>query len=140
MATYSAKDVHITFGPYLITGYAEDSFVDVDYNDDAMKLTVGCGGEYVRSQTNNLSAKVKIRLLDTALANTLLYSTYVLDRFTKKGALPLVIVNSRTGTSHSGAAWISKPPSQSYAMESKSREWELESGSLEFFIGSSVVE
>lgn len=134
--TYSAKDVSIIFGFIQLSGYAPDSFVTIEYNNDAWKLAVGASGEATRSQSNDMSAKITVRIQPGALSNTLLTGFFQADRFTRKGALPMIVTDLGTGTTHTGTAWIVKLPKKEYAMESQVLEWVFESGSMEAVYGT----
>ena len=60
--TYSPKDVLVVVGVVPITGYADGSFVEVDYNEEAYKLVIGADGEATRVKNANESGKITIKL------------------------------------------------------------------------------
>jgi hypothetical protein len=76
MSTYSAKQVYITYSGVQLTGYAPDTFCNIERNTDDWKPVVGAGGEYVRSQSNDTSAKSTIKLLLGSLSNSVLFGLY----------------------------------------------------------------
>ena len=47
--TYNPKEVLISFGTHSVTGYAEDSFVNLEKNGDGISDVIGCDGEQIRS-------------------------------------------------------------------------------------------
>jgi hypothetical protein len=138
MSTYSAKQVYITYSGVQITGYAPDTFCNIEWNTDDWKLMVGAGGEYVRSQSNDMSAKITIKLLPGSLSNSVLFGLYTNDRFSRTGALPLLVTDLSTGSTFAGNAWIMKRPNREYANEATVLEWTFESGDFEPVYGFST--
>ena len=46
--TYDPGQVIITFGPIILEGYADGTFVSIEQNEQSFALTVGSSGEGVR--------------------------------------------------------------------------------------------
>ncbi len=128
MPTYSAKDVSITWGILTLSGYAPDSFCEIDFNDDMWKLQVGAGGEFIRSQSNNLSATITVKLLASSASNPLLSAAMTADQVFRKSASTLQVQNLNTKDLFQGSAWIKKAPKKSFSAEAQTLEWVFESG------------
>jgi Bacteriophage KPP10, Structural protein ORF10 len=109
---YSFKNVNAIYGISEIQGFAEgDDVVDIDFNADQFTMIVGAKGDATRTQTNDNSAIVVIKLLQTSPSYKELLAQYNIDRETGANVLPLVIINKETGETFVGNnAWIVKSP------------------------------
>lgn len=47
--TYDPKKVMVIFGPVVLTGFAEDTFINIETDGDGTTAVVGCDQEIVRS-------------------------------------------------------------------------------------------
>ena len=47
--TYNPKEVIVTCGTHIVTGYADDSFISIEPNGDGITKKTGCDGEIARS-------------------------------------------------------------------------------------------
>lgn len=72
MANYSPKNVIAIFKGIDLTGFAEDDMIEAERSEDGISLEVGCNGDVVFDENANISGKVKVSLLNSSLANTLL--------------------------------------------------------------------
>lgn len=109
---YSFKNVNAIYGISEIQGFAEgDDVVDIDFNADQFTMIVGAKGDATRTQTNDNSAIVVIKVLQTSPSYKELLAQYNIDRETGANVLPLVIINKETGETFVGNnAWIVKSP------------------------------
>ena len=109
---YSFKNVNAIFGIEEIQGFAEgDDVVNIDFNADQFTLVVGAKGDATRTQTNDNSALITIKLLQTSSSYKTLMNLYNLDRETGANVLPLTVINKETGETFVGNnAWIVKVP------------------------------
>jgi len=138
MPSYNSADVDIIFGGVRLSGLAPDSFVDIEYDEDSWKLMIGADGEAVRSKVNNLSATITIRLTPSSFSNSILHGQWMADQATSKAAVPLLIKDGMTGTSHtSDGAWVQKQPKKDYQVEAQPMEWTIRTGRLMPLIGFS---
>lgn len=69
---YSPKDVKIVWNGYPITGFAEDSFIRLEWADDIVNEKVGADGELALTKIASTLASVEIELMDTAMSNRVL--------------------------------------------------------------------
>lgn len=127
--TYNPKEVVIAAGSHLVSGLADDSFVNIEANGDGITKKVGCDGEVVRSVSPDGTYKVKISLLQTSDSNTFFSNMVDLDRDTGEGMFPLLIKDLKGNEVFSTeAAWVTKKAAFGRGKESTNREWELETG------------
>ena len=109
---YSFKNVNAIFGILEIQGFAEgDDVVNIDFNADQFTMIVGAKGDATRTQTNDNSALITIKLLQTSQSYKDLMNLFNLDRETGANVLPLTVINKETGETFVGNnAWIVKAP------------------------------
>lgn len=110
--TYSFKNVNVIFGVEEVQGFADgDDAVKIESNSDAFQLLVGAKGDSTRSQSNDDSVTVTIKLLQTSSSAVVLQNLFVADRETGVGALPMIITDKETNESYTiPFAWINKQP------------------------------
>ena len=138
MHTYSADEVIITFGPIILSGLADGTFVTVEQNEDSFTLMVGSDGDACRAKSNNRSSRVTATLLQSSAVNDLLSAMHNVDINSPNGdGINPILVKDNTGrTLHTAEkAWIVKPPASSFARETENREWVFESDNMVHNIG-----
>lgn len=136
VTTYDPKKNITIFGGLEISGYAEDTMIEIEPLGDGMKSFVGCDGETARSIDPNQNYKVTIKLMSTSASNDLLSTQFELDRDTGQGMLPLIFKDlSGNTTFFAEQAWVTKPPKVTREKTVKSTEWVLETGQAELFVG-----
>lgn len=132
ISTYNPKEVIVTLGTHIVSGYADDGFVSIDANGDGVTKKVGCDGEIVRSVSPDDTYVIKLSLLQTSPANSFLQQKLALDRKTGDGMFPVLIKDLKGGLVFStDAAWPAKAASRGYGKEAGNREWELHTGAGE---------
>lgn len=130
--TYNPKEVIVTLGVHIVTGYADDSFVTVDPNGDGITKKVGCDGEIVRSISPDNTYTVKISLLQSSQTNTFLQKRFNKDQKDGNGLFPILIHDLKGGLLFSSeAAWVAKTASRSFGKEANNREWEIHTSAAE---------
>ena len=78
--TYNPKEVTISCGSHIVTGYADDSFITIEPNGDGITKKVGCDGEIARAVSPDNTYKVKIVLLQTSNSSSFFSKMADLDR------------------------------------------------------------
>jgi hypothetical protein len=114
------------YGTIAISGYAEDSAVTVEHDEDDWELAVGVDGEGTRSKSSNLSATITVALMQSAAVNDLLSAERLLDINTPggTGGKELIIKdNSGTSLFQAETAWIQKAPTGEFNRSPNAREW-----------------
>ena len=89
--TYNPKEVIVTCGTHIVTGYADDSFISIEPNGDGITKKTGCDGEIARSISPDNTYKVKLTLLQTSDSNSYFSGMVNLDRDTGNGLFPILI-------------------------------------------------
>jgi len=138
--TYDPKQIIMTFGPIVFSGYAEGTFVTLARSGDAFTKVKGADGGVDRVNNNALDFAVTVTLKQTSLVNDLLSASLNLDLITNLGILPL-IVKDLAGTTLfvATSAWIAKDPDLEYGDAQSGREWRFDTGPADLFQGGSLV-
>lgn len=138
---YDSNRVQVSFAGVPVQGYADGEFLTIAMNEDAFTSVVGTDGEVSRSKTNNNTATIEIKLLQTSPTNALLSSIHNADKLTNGGsgvgAFLVADLNGATQFS-AGNAWIMKAPDASYDREATERVWTLECDVLIGFEGGNI--
>lgn len=125
--TYNPKDIMCLIGGMIMTGYAPDTFLDVEYNGDLFTLQKGAAGDSVRSMSNDLSAKVTLTLMSGSPSNAHLHGLMVADIASGTGTVPIEISDPSSRRKLLGeGCWITKVPGFSGQTEHQPTEWMLE--------------
>lgn len=69
---YNCKDILISFGPYSLTGLADDAFLTIEDMAEEVSPTAGCDGALTTSIDPNPCSKVTITNLYGVKANRIL--------------------------------------------------------------------
>ena len=127
--TYDPQKVVVIFAGNIITGFAADSIIEVDFNEDSVTVEVGADGEFARVISRNESAEFKIRLMQTSPSNDVLDAMHAADKATGRGFAPL-LVKDESGTAVAGAesAWVKKLPPLKRGKGIETNEWVLGCG------------
>ncbi len=134
---YNPKDVVIIFGPVIVEGIADGTFVEVEPNEDAVSLYIGGDGKGTRAMSNNRSGTVKVTLSQASKTNEQLSVQHEIDRSTGGGVWPLMIKDLNGTTLFTAAtAWVKRQPNASFGTKIETRQWVLESDDLKPFHGS----
>jgi hypothetical protein len=132
LKTYDPAKVTVTIGPFLLTGFAENTSIEVAPNQaERWSLAVGVGGAKSRAKNHNRSTRTTIHLQQTSPSND------VLTGLEKTGqALPLV-VRDLSGRSLfvGGESYVLGPPTASYGDTITNRDWIIESAEMIDFHG-----
>lgn len=127
--TYNPKEVMISVGGCIVSGYAEDSFVTIEPNAQGTQKIVGCDGEIARALDPDNTYKVRIALLQTSDANSYLQSMRDLDYATGEGMFPIIVKDLRGGTLFQAEqAWVTRSSGRVFGRTNQNREWELDTG------------
>ena len=132
ISTYNPKQVVVSVGTQIITGFADDSFVTIEPSGEGITKKVGCDGEIVRSVSPDNTYKVKFSLLQTSECNSYLSQLVDYDRETGDGIVPVTIKDLKGGLVFSTeAAWVIKKSPVTRGKSDNNREWELDTGDAE---------
>jgi len=131
--TYNPKEVTISAGTHIVTGFADDSYITIEANGDGITKKVGCDGEIARAVSPDGSYKVKIALLQTSDSNSFFSQKVDEDMTTGDGMFPLLIKDLKGGLVFSAEdAWCTKKAPLTRGKETNNREWEIDTGECEW--------
>lgn len=128
--TYNPKEVVVACGTHIVSGYADDSFINIEPNGDGITKKVGCDGEIARSISPDNTYKVKITLLQNSDSNSFFSNIADYDRATGNGLFPVLIKDLRGGLLFATeAAWVIKKSPTTRGKETNNHEWEIDTAS-----------
>jgi hypothetical protein len=140
MRTYDPAQIVIQFGPYILSGYQDGTFVKAGRDGDTFTKYVGTDGEVSRARSRNKSGNVEVTLAQTSITNDLLSGVQELDELTGAGVYPFTIKDlNGTTLLFAPEAWIKKPADTEYGKEIGPRAWLFDTGKMETFTGGSLL-
>lgn len=136
MDTYDPKEVIVVVGGFTLSAFAEDTFVEIERNEDAFALAIGADGKGVRTKSANKSGTIKIRLQPTSPSNAILDTYANADDLDGSGAVPVLVKDNRGNDLHvCEQAWVKKKPNKQYSgSKAENLEWILETDNLNSII------
>jgi len=127
--TYMSKKVLLSCGAHSVSGYAEDSFVNIEPNGEGVQKTVGCDGEVVRSISPDGTNKLKLSLLQTSSSVAFFQRMYDLDQATGAALFPVLLTDLSGGVLfQSDEMWVVNDPSRNYGKVAQNIEIQLDGG------------
>lgn len=137
--TYDPTQLVVTFGGIPISGFADGTYISVERDEETFTKVTGADGTTARSKTANRSGAVTLTLLQTSLSNDYLSGVALLDELSNSGVLPLIVKDlSGTTIIFAKEAWVQKPAAFEGAKEVTEREWILDTGDMDVFIGGNL--
>lgn len=126
LKTYNPKKVSVVLGNHIVVGYAEDSFINLEYDGDGTTHVVGADGEVVRSMDPSTMYKLTLTLLQTSETNAWLQNKYASDQKNNKATFPVTIRDILGEEEFKAeAAWVVKPGQFQRNKTAQSRAWEI---------------
>ncbi len=134
LKTYDSNRVSITFaGRSIDAGRADGEFISTEYSAETFSKKVGADGEVTRSKSNDRSATIKLKVMQTSAAHATLMQLHALSLASVNGsdvgAFELRDLNGNM-IERADEAWIEKPPPSAFGKEAVEREWTLACASL----------
>lgn len=124
MSQYDPKKVVLTFLGNIITGYAEDTFIDFDREEDSWFMHVGADGEGAWTKNANTSGKLTLTLMQTSISNDVLSTLQNADELTGSAVGPLAMKDlSGTSVILCENARLMRPAKTTYAKQAGPREY-----------------
>lgn len=137
---YSPDKVILTFKHTLITGYAAETFIEVERAEDGYSMYVGTLGEVCRTRNLNRTGSVTINLMHSAPANDLLTAIAIHDEQFGYGSGPLMIKDlNGTTVCVASEAWIRKLPRIERGKEAGTIQWIIDCADLDIRAGGNVL-
>lgn len=139
MKEIDPKSILITWNKIDVSGFASDTFCEVEYDEDTFTDEVGADGEVVRIKNADERGSVTLTLSQASETNDLFSAMVIKDRKNSTGVGALMIKDLK-GTSLYAAdqAWIQKPAKAEHAKGHTNRVWIIRCAKLRVFIGGST--
>lgn len=126
VATYNPKKVTCALGSHIVSGFADDSMITVEYAGDGTSYVTGADGEVVRSIDPSEVYTLKLAVQQTSKTNAFLQKKFEQDKKNGNGTFS-VNINDILGNEKfvGGVAWVTKPASFVRGKAQNNREWEI---------------
>lgn len=139
MKLYNLKKIAITFGAVVLNQhFAEDGALAIAKNSADFMLVMSADGKGTRYVTNDDSAKMTLKLMQTSPLNAILSAIRAADKLAPNGAgISPWTCKDNLGTSLylAAEAFLSTPPNPEFNKSPTSREWLFETDLLVDFTG-----
>lgn len=124
LKTYDAKVCIMTFGPLIISGFAEDSMVTFTPESEIFTAKVGCDGQTTRSRSNNDNYKCTVRLMQTSDSNSRIQTQTLRNSVLSGITWPFKFSSPTTGEIYeSASAYLERNPDAEFGREAGEREY-----------------
>lgn len=138
MFQYDPIRVTATWGGIPVQGYADGTFIMIEYDEDAVVKTVGSQGTVTATINGNRAATATLTLVQGSLTNSL-FSPLVASARPRGAALvvrPFMLkdLNGET-VALASEAWIQKMAPAEYGKDASNREWTIAMAELTMFNG-----
>lgn len=125
--TYSPDQVKILFGPAIIGGVADGTFIVIEQMTDGVTSEAGAYGDVARAMSLDPRHTITLTLQQTSLSNDVLSAAYKLDKVSGgNGAVPMTVTDLRGTTMFGGTAWVRKMANKTFSKGTESSEWTIE--------------
>lgn len=133
VTTYNPKKVTCSLGNHIVSGFADDSMITIEYSGDGTSHVIGADGEIVRSIDPSEMYTLKLSVQQTSPTNAYLQAMYDKDKSDGTGTFS-VNVNDILGSEKfvGETAWLTKPASFVRGKAQNNREWEIVVGKGQF--------
>lgn len=137
LATYNPSELIVVLLGVPVQGYADGTFVKIEYDEDLFSLQVGAGGDGVRTLNQNRAGKITVTLLQGSPTNLALQLKADLDapldrtKPAGKGTGPCTVTDlNGTILASCETGWVMKIPGAEYGKEAGTREWVIQTHEL----------
>lgn len=139
LTNYSPDQVDVVWLGIQITGYAENTFVEVEREVDTFTKKVGSLGDVARSKSLNKSGKITITVMDTSPVNDALASKIAQDEEDSRTYGPFTL-KDRSGFTEVRAteAWCMRVPKVTRAQVTGTVQYVFEAASIFIKHGGAV--
>ena len=138
--TYDPKQIIVTFGSIIFTGFMSGTFIAVTQNGEDFSKDKGADGTVDRINMNADDYSVAVTIKQTSLTNDALSAVRIVDKLSNTGKLPFQI-KDLNGLSlfFAAQAWIRKAPDPDLGDSLVGREWGFDTGIADQFIGGNIL-
>lgn len=138
--TWDAGNVICTFGPIVLSGFAPDSFIDIDCDGDQFTIRKGTGMEVERIKTGASNFILTLNLLQTSPTNDLLSIAHIADITGNAGIYPMIIKDlGGTQSFVSTKSFIITPASTKLSSEISERQWKFYCPNAFYYVGGNDI-
>jgi len=123
---YDPEMIDVIFSGFPLSGFAEDSIVEVEYESDRFQIVAGVDGDVSRSRIVARIAKVTVHLMNTSRSNADLTLVMALGSPGSGTAdVAPLLIRDRNGASlmATDTCWIHKEPNVSHGAKAGPRDW-----------------
>lgn len=139
-AQYDPAEVQIIVDGNPLSGYADGTFCEIEFDEQQWNKVVGADGLVSRSKTNSYSGTITVTLLQTSNGNDILSALWNKDRRSNTGVFSVLIKDSLGRTRASAEkGWIQQIPNQTFSKETESREWTIDCANLFVTVGGNQL-
>ena len=125
--TYNSYDVHIVIDGVVVSGVADDSFVQIASNSEGIISKTGCDGEVARAIDPNHQYQIRVVLLQTSDSNKRLQNYYMRDRRNGTGMFAIEIKDiSGNLNFFAEKAWVARQPDIVRGKDTANYEWTID--------------
>ena len=139
MNEYNAKDVTVTIGGRLITGFGEDAMVAIARDNDSFEDKIGVDGNVSVSHSNDKRGNITLTLMDTSADNS--YLSGLLNGSERARTLQtfaVTVLDNKTGDIYEcPIAWVKRPADSEKGREVSEKEWMIRCENLTMIEGGS---
>jgi hypothetical protein len=137
--TYAPDEMTLVVGGVVMSGFADGTFITVSRDEQAFNKVTGADGTVSRAKTANRSGTLALVLTQTSPSNDVLSGFMIADELANQGVVP-VLLKDKSGRTvvFSSAAWVQQSPDAAFSKNIENREWTLDCGRLEIFIGGNI--
>jgi hypothetical protein len=140
LTNYHTDQVTLSWNNINITGYASDTFIEVERDEDGFTSYVGSLGDVCRTRNLNRMGKITVTLMASAPVNDQLAAAAQLDEDSGLDYGPIQVKDLNGTMRADGAeAWIMKRPKIDRAKESGTVQWVFSVAYLNMYEGGNVV-
>lgn len=133
---FNPKDVIVTYGGAILSGFADGTFVNVERTSDAFTMSTGADGETTRVGSADRSGTITLTFNQSSPSNDVLSLIANNDERQGNGVLPFLVKDSNgTSVFATAYAWIRKMPAAAWSKDVETREWVLDCAELEMNVG-----
>lgn len=135
---YDPDNYSVIFNAIPIEGFAEDDFIDIEFDSEGYQDLIGADGHVVRYKSCDQRATITFTLMATSPSNKLLSAMYNADIKSPNGlgVGPLLIRDTQGLTVFAGTqAWIQKMPKSTLGQKLGNKEWKIRVAKLEAVMG-----
>ena len=134
---YDPNQLSVVFGGSPISGFAEDTMLEIEHEDQLFKFKSDVHGNVSRTKINKDLTKITLTLTRDSYSNNTLNSFVEMDRLTNGGVFPIIIKDPNGVTMFACThACVSSRPKISYGGDEKNREWTIQASGITQHIGN----